>query len=535
MSDSQQLAAQLVAHLAAHGVRDVVLSPGSRSAPLAYALLAADDVGLLRLTVRVDERSAGFVALGLARARGIAAVVTTSGTAVANLHPAVLEAHHAGVPLVVVSADRPAELRHTGASQTTAQPGIFAGAVRYCIDLPADAPDVRGQVARAVLAARGADPGPVHLNVQLRPPLAPQRPVTLPRVRPGVRTPEAPPQAHILPAGPRSVVVAGDGVDPDVVALAAAAGWPLLAEPTAREGADPAVGVRYYRELLAAGAGDAIERVVVTGRPTLSRPVSALLADSSKEIVVVSRTRYPDVAGTAALVVPAVTAAEPDADRAWLQRWREADDALAAATELSDHERAAHAVWRAGGNLLLGASSVIRAFETAPYGAATRAWANRGLAGIDGTQSTAFGLALGLGQPVRAVVGDLTYVHDAAGLVRGVLEADADVQVVVLDDAGGSIFATLEYGALPGAAFDRLFRTAQDFDLQAAAAAVGASYRRVELNMLDQALSAPWRGREVLHVRVDVDSLRGSGVRRAELARRIVPRSFPGSAPIAPR
>ena len=128
----------LVDELVRNGVREVVLCPGSRSAPLAYAVLAAERAGRLRLHVRVDERSAGFLALGLARGSGAPVVVmTTSGTAVANLHPAVLEAHHAGVPLVVVSADRPHELRGTGANQTTAQPGIFGASTRYAVDLPA--------------------------------------------------------------------------------------------------------------------------------------------------------------------------------------------------------------------------------------------------------------------------------------------------------------------------------------------------------------------------------------------------------------
>ena len=138
MTPSSALATVLVDELVRNGVREVVLCPGSRSAPLAYAVLAAARAGGLRLHVRVDERSAGFLALGLARGSGDpVAVVTTSGTAVANLHPAVLEAHHAGVPLVVVSADRPHELRGTGANQTTEQPGLFGSAIRYAVDLPA--------------------------------------------------------------------------------------------------------------------------------------------------------------------------------------------------------------------------------------------------------------------------------------------------------------------------------------------------------------------------------------------------------------
>ncbi len=185
MNPSQALATVLVDELVRGGVREAVLSPGSRSAPLAYALLAAERVGRLRLHVRVDERSAGFLALGLALgSRMPVAVVTTSGTAVANLHPAVLEAHHAGVPLLVLTADRPHELRGTGANQTTTQPGIFGGSTRWSADLPAPVerpglgPFWRSTVARTLAAATGAtggEPGPVHLNVSLREPLTPGR------------------------------------------------------------------------------------------------------------------------------------------------------------------------------------------------------------------------------------------------------------------------------------------------------------------------------------------------------------------------
>ena len=175
MTPSSALATVLVDELVRGGVRDVVLCPGSRSAPLAYAVLAAERAGRVRLHVRVDERSAGFLALGLVMgSRSPVVVVTTSGTAVANLHPAVLEAHHAGLPLVVLSADRPHELRGTGANQTTAQPGIFGASTRWSADLPAPVgrpglpPFWRSTVCRALAAATGAtggEPGPVHLNV----------------------------------------------------------------------------------------------------------------------------------------------------------------------------------------------------------------------------------------------------------------------------------------------------------------------------------------------------------------------------------
>ena len=176
MNPSTALATVLVDELIRQGVRHAVLCPGSRSAPLAYALQDADREGRLTLHVRVDERSAGFLALGLAKLTRVpAVVVTTSGTAVANLHPAVLEAHHATVPLLVLSADRPPELRGTGANQTTVQPGMFGGAVRWSHEIgtperrAGQQAHWRSTISRAVAAARGlgGDPGPVHLNVPL--------------------------------------------------------------------------------------------------------------------------------------------------------------------------------------------------------------------------------------------------------------------------------------------------------------------------------------------------------------------------------
>ncbi|MGL4178247.1 MAG: 2-succinyl-5-enolpyruvyl-6-hydroxy-3-cyclohexene-1-carboxylic-acid synthase, partial [Dermatophilaceae bacterium] len=233
MNPSTALATVLVDELVRGGVREVVLCPGSRSAPLAYAVLEAERAGRLRLHVRVDERSAGFLALGLAKGflgqDGLAgpptAVVTTSGTAVANLHPAVLEAHHAGVPLVVVSADRPHELRGTGANQTTTQPGLFGRATRFDADLPA--PDCRpGQqaswrstVCRALAAASGvtgADPGPVHLNIALREPLVPDIPLGSHALR--VR------QEHPDESGRNSALTGRDAPDP--AETGADDGWP---------------------------------------------------------------------------------------------------------------------------------------------------------------------------------------------------------------------------------------------------------------------------------------------------------------------
>ncbi|MDO5494219.1 MAG: 2-succinyl-5-enolpyruvyl-6-hydroxy-3-cyclohexene-1-carboxylic-acid synthase [bacterium] len=559
---SIELARTLVRELVAAGVRHAVLCPGSRSAPLAYALAEAHHAGWLHLTVRLDERGAGFVALGLTRSgAGMrpVAVVTTSGTAVANLHPAVLEASHSGDSIVVVSADRPHEWRGTGANQTTDQVGIFAGAPRFAADVPAGyrREAVRGLVTRALAAATGAftgDPGPVHLNVGLAEPLVPERKpasghLELEKLRmadwlagpppPAVELRGGLAEAASIPAGRRTLLVAGDRAGAHWFALAEAAGWPVLAEPSS--GARLPGAIRHYRDLLAAGLGDEAERVVVVGHPTLSRPISRLLARTDTEVVVVSRSRWTDVAGVAAqvcadLVAPA---AEPS-DLSWWDRWQQADTDLAAALDdaaTSVAERVAHAVWEAEvPTLVLGSSNAVRAVDGVAPGRSDGALvvANRGLAGIDGTIATATGLALGTGSPVRALVGDLTFLHDSASLLRGVHEAEVDLQVVVMNDSGGAIFETLEPGtlsqqdALARATFERLFATPQQADLGALAAGFDASHVLVDarkpggLDGLREVLARPISGRSVVEVRIGRDDLAGAAEARRVAAGRIV-------------
>lgn len=538
---SAAIARAVVTHLAAAGVRDVVLAPGSRSAPFVYALDAAQQAGLLRLHVRVDERGAGFLALGLARAGMLTgqvrpvAVLTTSGTAVANLHPAALEASHSGVPLVLLTADRPHELRSTGANQATIQPGIFAAALRGELDMPADFHPgaVRGHIARLLAAALGTitrDPGPVHLNVALREPLVPEEP-WLPGALPAPVTVlgsgQASDGAAAPAAGARTLVVAGDGAGHAAAEVARAAHWPLLAEPTS--GARQRGAIVHYQALLAAGLGAAAERVLMFGHPTLSRPVSALLARRDLEVVVVSPTaRWTDVAGVAALICPAVVPPPPTpVDAAWLRLWQRADRELEAAFRPTPAAVVARALWGADIPLVLGSSNTVRAFDRYAPPGPTLAVANRGLAGIDGTIATATGLALGLGRPVRAVLGDLTFAHDAGSLARGTHEAEVDLQVVVLNDHGGGIFSTLEYGAeatTPEGSrfFERYFATPQELDLAALAAGFGARHRRVDAGDLAAALTQPVAGRSVLEVSLKRQHLRAERDAETMRAARVV-------------
>lgn len=555
----------LLQALAALGVRDVVLAPGSRSAPLAYALAAAAGPGRpqhapeLRLHVRVDERVAGFLALGLARAareqgepRPVA-VVTTSGTAVANLHPAVLEAHHAGLPLLLLTADRPHELRGTGANQTTEQSGIFGPAVRLALDVPAptgragEDRDLRHLASRAVSAAMGArtaDPGPVQIDLAFREPLTPDQDgwpapdrAGLVEVRPAaVSVPDVP-----VPEGP-VVVVAGDGAGDRARTLAETAGWPLLAEPSsgARSGAH---ALAAYRMLLdRPELGGRIRSVVLLGRPTLSRPVSALLARTDVDLTVIAPTGadWPDAGRAADRVLADVprTWLRATGDPAWLRDWQRADARAATAldAELSEEGPSSirglpgpavaagvAAATRPGDVLVLGSSNPIRDVDlVARWSDPVTVLANRGLAGIDGTVSTAAGVALGLpGRRVRALLGDLTFLHDVGGLLHLDAEELPDLQIVVMNDAGGSIFATLEHGAPERAAvFERIFGTAHRADLAGICAGYRVPHRLVRTRTeLTDALDRPAPGTSVVEVVVDRDDRRGLTARLSAAVR----------------
>ncbi len=514
MNPATQLARDVVAALVKAGVREIVVSPGSRNAPLLFAVYDAAAAGLVRLHTRIDERTAGFLALGLSKVGAPAAAVCTSGTAVANLHPAVLEAAHAGVPMVAVTADRPARLRGTGANQTTDQVGIF-GPLVQTLDLgPGDLPG-----GGTVLTMDGA----WHWNVRFDDPLLPEEtwsPLPTPGDDPATRHRPRPTTMTLLSAGPRTVVVAGDDAGPPARVLAQNAGWPLLAEPTSgcRTGDNV---VRTYRLLLDGELGQRIERVVVFGHPTLSRPVSRLLARSDVEVVAVSHEgvwndRPFPVAGAALGGV----AVERPADPAWLEEWRAADAMVAQRLEglleaepgLTPYE-VAGAVSRAVppyGLLVVGASSPIRDLDlmVAPYAVGDRrkVIANRGLSGIDGTVSTAIGAALGRPSSSRALVlmGDVTFLHDSNGLLLGPEEPRPDLTIVVTNDDGGSIFAMLEQGAEQYAdRYDRLFGTPHATDLASLCAATRTPHWRVDsLAELEHALANPNGGIEVVEARV---------------------------------
>jgi 2-succinyl-5-enolpyruvyl-6-hydroxy-3-cyclohexene-1-carboxylate synthase len=434
-SPATDAAASLIADLIAHGVRDLVLSPGSRSQALALAAVHFHGRGLLRVHVRIDERVAGFTALGLSRETGApTAVVCTSGTAVANLLPAVMEAFHAGVPLLLLTADRPPELRGIGANQATMQPGLFAPFVRLSLDAPVPGDgDWSGLAPRAVAVASGADAegvlpgvaGPVHLNLPAREPLSGEVPFV--DVEPGPVPPRPAAAATVLEQGPRTVVIAGADAGAVAEEIAHQGSWPLIAEIVsgARFGRRIVHG---YRTLLNDPAlGGRIERAVVLGHPTLSREAARLLSRSDVEVIAVRRGGEAlNLNGRAALAA-SVSVAAGEADREWLGAWMTASAALAvdlserapdvdglaskdftarrdavqaeleAVRRPLDRELLVDAVWRATwphDRLMFGSSRLVRVADAVLGGKKVPVHANRGLAGIDGTISTAMGIAL---------------------------------------------------------------------------------------------------------------------------------------------
>ena len=500
-------ARRLVMRLLESGVTDVVLAPGSRSGPLARAFAAADAQGLVRLHVRIDEREAGFLALGMAKATGRwTPVVTTSGTAAANLHPAMLEALHSRVPLMAITADRPGRLRGTGANQTTVQPGIFPG-------IPT--------IERVNQIGSHGFGGPEHLNLELDEPLTEPIEWDFPHGGSGFVTDE--PERRTVRPGPRTVVVAGDRSSRRARQVAEAGNWPLIAEPSSGSRTGPALASG--RLLL--GRPDLvarIERVVSFGHSTLGRSTTALLARDIDIVHVGDQSTFPVAAGPQVSFVEEVEVAAAD-DPTWLAEWRAADaattsaiqDLLTHAGREADPLRVAAAVWAAvpaEGLLVVGSSNPIRDLDLVaapfPIGERRKVMANRGLAGIDGVLSTAIGAALARrSSAALAYVGDLTFLHGSNGLLIGPGEPRPDLTIVVANDDGGSIFAALEQGAPEFAdSFERVFATPTGADIGGLCSAMGVPHERVDVAGLPDALSKGAVGIRVVEVPVPRDTRR---------------------------
>ncbi|WP_218222085.1 2-succinyl-5-enolpyruvyl-6-hydroxy-3-cyclohexene-1-carboxylic-acid synthase [Nesterenkonia sp. Act20] len=609
-------------------MRHIVLAPGSRSAPMAYALREAEDLGAITVHVRIDERSAAFTALGIALAtKSPVGVVTTSGTAAGNLLPAMMEADLSGVPLVAITADRPEELHGTGANQTAWQQGMFAGRVRDEIHLeqgearlePESRDDMLAaetQVGLLLRVATGSSPGPVHLNIGFRDPLVPSEPAAahqpgaqrwartpfVPRRVTGTGSPEqlraeiiggeilgdraadrpavdaqdpaaaertegnreaqdpaqAPAESGPQLAPRRTVFVMGAEAPAEARELARRLGHPLLAEPSSDARWSDLGAIQGYRLILQAPEGSpaselagSIERVVVAGRPTLTRPVQQLINRADVEAVQyapggeawfdhrLARRRLADL--------PSIALFAGVAPAGWQDAWSERglaaqrliDAALTeqetlAQGELSSVRVAQFVAETVKTPLLLGSSSVIRDVDLAAVlnrsvlesesgprsrvadDGGRRVYAMRGLAGIDGNLSAASGIALARNTRVTALVGDLTFLHDVNALLVPATEREPDLDIVVVNDSGGAIFDQLEHGAVgrregQAETVERFFGTPQTVDIEALADAYGHEYHFADdLESLGEGLSGieDRIGIRIIEVRTDRTVLR---------------------------
>lgn len=547
MNPSTLQARVIVDELIRGGVTEAVLCPGSRNAPLAFALHAADAAGRLRLHVRIDERSAGYLALGLAVAsRAPVPIVMTSGTAVANMSPAVFEANYARVPLIVISANRPYELLGSGANQTVEQFGIFGTQVRATISLGLAEQDLdtnsqwRSAVGRVLAAARGArtgNAGPVQFDIPLREPLVPDVD-TAPdddlgsfvgrgNGQPWTYAPVGRLDVPIdIDLSQDTVVVSGHGagVSPEL------AGIPTVAEPTAPQPDTPL-------HPLALGLLKPTQ-AIICGRPTLHRGVARLLADPDVRVYAITTgPRWPDVSGNVYATGTRVQAVGTPTEE-WLKECADAQSrAVVAVDSVLDEPgettglhvaRAVSAALRSGDQLVVGASNPIRDVALAGHLVeGVRVLSNRGVAGIDGNTSTAMGIALAQqvseaeGQPTEgqtvALFGDLTFIHDATGLIVGPSEPRPDVlRIVVANDDGGGIFELLEQGdprfnsGRYAGAYERVFGTPHRTDLAALCAGFHVPHRVATIEDLPTLLNGPRPdgGIEVIEVRTDRGRLR---------------------------
>ena len=549
-ASDRQYAGELVRLLVEQGFVHWFYCPGSRDAPLGYVLNQWASSRRLDLHVRIDERDAAFMALGATRAGHPTALVMTSGTAVGNALPAVMEAAHAGLPLLVLSADRPAALRGTGANQTTWQPGIFGDFVRFDADIQpgVTAAELQDTVSAAVAACQGASPsphpatdkkrfplpGPVHINASFIEPLAPPETIEAFATRAErAAASEEPLDPHQAPRG--TLLIAGDLSDATYTDLCEAVentGIPVLAEPQTAWRSHPNA-VRGYAKAagttLSAVVQHNLERVIIAGRPTLTRPITRLISrrDIPVETVGAPGTtvnladniarQWTDASALACELAKAakpspLSATRPpaaEAPQSWLEMWRVAgEDAVADLTQDWGFHSAAQAIWDSTMtapepvDLYLGASLTIRVFDAVARNSAPhRVFTNRGLAGIDGTIASAWGAALAQRHPMRLILGDVSFFHDLGALCHGRTEEVPNLQVIVINNGGGRIFGGLEHGAAPEDTFTRMFLTAQVGDICGLARAADWQAERVDnLEGLISALAQPVEGLSLLEV-----------------------------------
>ena len=477
MSNSTALARSIIQQLIELGIKDVVLSPGSRNAPLSIALYEASEKGLIDLHVRIDERGAAFFALGISKASSrYVPVVCTSGTAVANYYPALLEAHHSDINLLLLTADRPARLRRTGSNQTTDQSNIFGAFVRTSLDTDKDLD----------LSTALSGSGPVHINLQFDEPLLNEdNSDWLSGIK--VKSQETG-KAEVIEINiesKKSLVIvghdrAGFSVD-EIEKFASDLAAPLIAEDTlvfedAIAHAPIVLSDEKARIALAA------ENVFVIGRTTLSRSINAYIQGAKKVMVIDPRTENIDTSRTSDEIYTQIPRVKMtlDIDQSWhdlwkkyealaaialsvLPEWSEAELATVIAEELEDDTA-----------LFISSSRPVRDFESfAVPRSGLNTYANRGLAGIDGNISTALGIATQHSESY-AVIGDLAFLHDISALANPTQD---NLTIIVVDNDGGGIFSTLGQRGSKG--FETIFGTPHGIDIASVVKSFGISSQQI--------------------------------------------------------
>ena len=498
MNTSTSLARVIVRQLIEAGITDAVISPGSRNAPISLAMFAAAERELLKLHIRIDERSAAYFALGLTKASGRPVpIVCTSGTAVANYHPAVLEAHHSNVPLLVLTADRPANLRRTGANQTTEQARIFGNAVRYFAD-------ISGGVFPLELPLDSLHRGPVHLNLQFDEPLLPDEDSNwLNEIKVAPKAKPMGKSAGTLKVNTtRGVLVIGHDrgglTVSEVNQIAAELNWPVIAEdplsfPDAISHAALFLTSPAIRKNLSP------ETAVIIGRTTLSRSVNALIASAKSQIVIDPRMATVDtyrVADQRFIAAPKVVSkpADPEWHEQWQKLSQRTSKLVSDISNWSESSLARELAKQLSGSVFIASSRPIRDLESfASVRTGVETFANRGLAGIDGNISTALGIATAR-QSATAIIGDLAFLHDLTGLIGN---TSANLRIIAINNDGGGIFSTLPQANVAG--FETVFGTPHGLDLEKISVGLGINAKSISsFAELSSELAKPISGISVL-------------------------------------
>ena len=486
LTPSPVLGEVIVDQLIKLGIKDAVIAPGSRNAPLTMALWRAYEKGLIELHTRIDERSAAFLALGIAKATGLPTpVICTSGSAAANFYPALLEAYHSGEPLIAITADRPARLWQTGANQTTRQVNMFPAAVSETLNLAVDG-EQSGQVRswRESITRVVTSNKPAHINAEFEEPLLGNLEWSEPlKIEIPIPAPKTGKRERLRNYHPHGVIVVGhDSADisqEDIEQFAQTSGWPILSEnPLVTQEA-----IAHTSLLLS----DPIRRerlkpavVMVVGRLTLSRAINSYVASADYQIVVDPRISEVDVKRVADEVHTALPKIDqptsPDAQ--WQNEFivltQKISEKLPSLIKQWSEPAVARALVSAlphGTTLFVASSRPIRDIEAfAEPRSGIEIFANRGLAGIDGNLATALGIALSR-ERTYAIVGDLAFLHDINGLLLGSAEHKPNLTIIAISNDGGGIFSTLPQSDVPG--FEKIFGTPHGRDLAQVAESYG--------------------------------------------------------------